>query len=145
MDLMLTIAYRCHFTGSILFGLMGVMYLRRREFMPYHAEAVGTSWAEVEPAFQILILALMRVVGGAFLALALATVVIAIKPFREAQAWATWLLPAIGFTAMGASLVATMSVARNTPGNPPVAVVLGSGILIGLCFGLSLFGGASTD
>ncbi len=131
--------------SSVPLAVFGAVYLIRPEFMPYHAEAVGQSWAEVEPEFQILILALMRVVGGAFLALALATVVIAIKPFREGQAWATWLLPAIGFTAVGASLLAMMSVARNTPGNPPVSVVLGSGILLGLCFGLSLFGGASTD
>ena len=131
--------------SSVPLAVFGTVYLLRPEFMPYHAEAVGKSWAEVEPAFQILILALMRVVGGAFLALALAIVVIAIKPFREGQAWATWLIPAIGITAVGASLMATMSVARNTPGNPPVGVVFGRGVLLGLCFALSLFGGASTE
>ncbi len=131
--------------SSVPLFVFGAVYLLRPEFMPYHAEAVGQSWAEVEPAFKILILALMRVVGGAFLALALAIVVIAIKPFREGQAWATWLLPAISLMALGASLMATMSVARNTPGNPPVAVVLGSGVLVGLCFGLSLLSGATTD
>ena len=131
--------------SSVPLAVFGAVYLLRPEFMPYHAEAVGRSWAEVEPAFQILILALMRVVGGACLALALATVVIATKPFREGQAWATWLLPAISLTVVGASLMATLSVARNTPGNPPVAVVLGSGVLVVLCFGLSLFGEASAD
>ena len=131
--------------SSIPLAVLGVVYLLRPEFMPYHAEAVGRSWADVEPAFQILILALMRTIGGAFLALALATVVIATKPFREGQAWATWLLPAVGLMAVSASFMATTSVARNTPGNPPVAVILGSGVLLVLCFGLSLFRDAATD
>jgi hypothetical protein len=131
--------------NSVFLAVSGVVYLLRPEFMPYHAEAVGQSWAEVEPAFQILILALMRVVGGAFLASALASVVIAIKPFREGQAWATWVLPATGLMVVGATLLATTSVARNTPGNPPVAKFLGAGVLVGLCFALSLLGRASKD
>ena len=34
MNTMLTIAYRCHFTGSVLLALMGVVYLCRKKFMP---------------------------------------------------------------------------------------------------------------
>lgn len=135
--------------GYVISGLplaaLGGVYLLRPEFMSYHAEAVGQPWSDVQPAFQVLILALMRTIGGAFLALALATVVIATKPFREGQAWATWLLPSVGLLAVGGSLMATTSVARKTPGNPPVAVVVGSGVLLLVCFGLSLLGEPSGD
>ena len=33
--------------------------------MPYYSVAVGMPWAEVDPAFQVVILALMGAMGGA--------------------------------------------------------------------------------
>jgi len=55
---------------------LGLINLGRSEFMPYHADAVGRPWAQVEPASQILIIALMRSFGGTALALGIAVVVI---------------------------------------------------------------------
>ena len=50
--------------------------------MPYHSEALGSSWSDVEPKTQVLILALMRVAGGGFLATGLAISILLIIPFR---------------------------------------------------------------
>lgn len=47
-------------------------YLRRSDFMPYHGIAMGRRWSEVEPRTQLLLLALIKVTGAAWLALALA-------------------------------------------------------------------------
>jgi hypothetical protein len=49
----------------LLLGIIGLVYLFRSQFMPCHAIAVGKTWTEIDPAFQILLLALIRVVGGA--------------------------------------------------------------------------------
>ena len=129
-----------YLVSSLPLAVFGTVYLFRGEFMPYHSAAIGQSWTDLEPELQILILALMRGVGGAFLALAVTVTVVATKPFREGQRWATWLLPVVGLTVVSATLWAATDVARNTPGDPPVAIVVGTGVLLLLSFGLSLVG-----
>jgi hypothetical protein len=47
-------------------------YLKRSDFMPYHGIAIDRRWSEVEPRMQVLLLALIKVAGSAWLALALA-------------------------------------------------------------------------
>lgn len=49
-----------------------IAYLKRSDFMPYHGIAIGRRWSEVEPRTQVLLLALIKVTGAAWLALALA-------------------------------------------------------------------------
>ena len=106
--------------GYVVFGFT---YLLRPEFMPYHAEAVGMSWDHVPPAFQVLILALMRVVGGAWLALAAALGYLIFVPFRQGARWARWAVPAVGLISSGAALFATLQVQCHTPARPPVMLV----------------------
>ena len=48
------------------------LYLFRKQFMPYHAKAVGKIWIELDATIRTLIIALMRVVGGGWLAVAMA-------------------------------------------------------------------------
>jgi hypothetical protein len=129
--------------SAIPLAVFGAIYLTRSEFMPYHAAAVGQSWGAVAPAFQVLLLALMKTVGGAFLALAVAVVTIALKPFREGQPWATWVLPLILLLAAGGSLVATLSVAQNTPAKPPTGVVIATVAVVVASFLLSLRKGST--
>jgi bacteriorhodopsin len=115
----------------LILVLFGFVYLFRTEFMPYHADAVGQSWAEVTPAFQVLIIALMRVVGGAFLATACAMGILLFKPFREGGRWAYWAIPLIGMFATLASLYATLYVRANSPASPPwTAAALASVLLV---------------
>ena len=127
--------------ASLLLAAGGLVYAFRSEFMPYHAAAVGHQWAAVDPAYQVLILALMRALGGTEVALALGIVVLTLKPFREGAAWATWSIAALGLIATAGSLSATMKVAAQTPGNPPVGAVAAWGALILLSLVLSLVGG----
>lgn len=79
------VAMTGYIISAIPLALFGATYLTRSEFMPYHAVAIGQSWGEVAPAIQVLLLAMMRGLGGTFLALAVAVVAIALKPFREGQ------------------------------------------------------------
>ena len=74
------------FISYVLVGLLGFafafIYLFRSEFMPYHAVAVGSDWNDIDHGMQILILALMRVSGGGWLATAIS---ITIPVFLAAQ------------------------------------------------------------
>jgi len=49
--------------------VLGVIYLLRDSFMPYHAAALGKAWGELDPATQALLKALMEVAAGGWLAL----------------------------------------------------------------------------
>lgn len=116
----------------------GAVYLFRPEFMPYHAVAVGKPWSAVDPAFQVLILGLMRAVGAACLAVVLLGALVLFVPFRQGAAWARWTVPASGLVICAGGLYAMMLVALNTPATPPwigpaaAAVLFVAGLLLSL-------------
>lgn len=55
-----------NFIVGAIWIVFGFVYLFKESFMPYHAVALSSSWEELNPAFQTLILALMRAAGGGF-------------------------------------------------------------------------------
>jgi hypothetical protein len=137
------LAFTCHLLGALLLSVFGLVYLFRPEFMPYHADAVALGWSEVEPSFQVLILALMRVVGGAWLAAAMAIVILLFFPFRRGEKWACWAIIIVGMCASVPSLYATVYVTQNTPATAPWAVASVGILLFIVGFALSL--GASKN
>lgn len=113
------IAVACYAGTALSSLVLAAIYLTRPEFMPYHADALGLGWEAVDPAAQVLVLALMRVAGGGFLAVGLATAVVAAGPFRRGETWARIALPAIVAAFYGPTLWATLAVAAQTPATPP--------------------------
>jgi hypothetical protein len=99
--------------------VLGSIYLFSPQFMPYHADALGTAWAALEPAEQTLILALMRVAGGGWVAVGITLAVLVAVPFRQGQAWAVWLLPLLGLVFYLPNLYATVRVTLDTPATAP--------------------------
>ena len=108
--------------------VLGVIYITAGQFLSYHSQAIGSSWQEVEFGTQVLILALMRVAGGGWLALGFLTISFAVGTFRTNQRLARWALPTGTIIFWMASLAATWSVYRETgaqtPWAPSLAVVV---------------------
>ena len=131
-------AFWCYLLALLPIGVFGVIYLFRLEFMPYHAIAVSKTWAEVDPSFQILFLALIRVLGGAWIATALAMGFLLFIPFKQGMRWARWAIPAIGLVAELAALFVTVTVTLKTPATPPwkgallIIVLLAIGLFLSL-------------
>ena len=88
MSKKMKISFCCHLLAILGSTIVGLIYLFRTEFMPYHAVAVGHNWAEVDTAFQTLLLALIRAFGGASFSTALAMGIILFIPFRQGLLWA---------------------------------------------------------
>jgi hypothetical protein len=65
MSKRMKIAFGCHALALLVIAAVGVIYLSRTQFMPYHAVALGKSWADIDQVLQILLLALIRALGGA--------------------------------------------------------------------------------
>src|SRR4051794_29416038 len=94
MSARMKVAFGCHAIAYLLFAAFAAIYLLRPRFMPYHEIAVGMRWEEVGRPFQILILGLMRVVGGGLLSAAFIGAILLFWPFRRGISWARWAIPA---------------------------------------------------
>jgi hypothetical protein len=128
----LKIAFICHSLAVLLLGTFGWVYLFRSEFMPYHAVAIAQEWSDVDREFQIIILALMRSAGGAWLATALAIAMLLWGPFRQGQRWTYWAIPAIGLMVSVPALYATLYVRHHTAANPPWGAAVAGILLLGI-------------
>jgi hypothetical protein len=117
---------------------MGVVYLSRTQFMPYHAMALGKIWPDIDQALQILLLALMKAFGGASLAVGVGMAILLFIPFRRGVLWARCAIPVVGVVAELPALYATLSVAHNTPATPPWIGVLLIMVLLIAGFVLSM-------
>ena len=131
-------AFTCHSLAAALLVVFGFVYLFRPEFMPYHADAIARDWGDVEEPFQVLILALMRVAGGGWVASATAIAILLLVPFRQGLRWARWAIPVVGLLVSAPALYATAYVRRYTPAEPPWLAALAGMTLLMLGFVSSL-------
>ena len=112
------------------------LYLFRLEFMPYHEVAVGRSWLMVEGEYRVLILALMRVCGGGWLATTVAILILLFGPLRKGMHWPFVAIPIVGLSALIPTLIATLYVKMNSPADPPylLAAILSALLIMALVF-----------
>ena len=87
MSLRRKVAAALYVINSLVSVGLGATYLFRGSFMPYHADALGRSWAEVEPALQTLLGALMDVAGAGWIGIGVATLVLVAVPMRRGERW----------------------------------------------------------
>jgi len=94
-----------------LFSLvLGLIYFLRDSFLPYHEALLGTSWDELDAPARTLLLALMNVAGGGWLALFVLIMALVIIPFRRGELWARIVIP-VGILALYVpTLLATLTV-----------------------------------
>jgi hypothetical protein len=145
MSIRMKLGFRCHLLAMLLLGGTGLLYLFRSQFMPHHAIALGKTWTEIDPAFQILLLALIRIVGGAWIATALAIGIVLFIPFRQGMRWARWAVPAIGLVTLLPAFYAMLSVTLNTPATAPWKSALLTIVMLVAGFVLSLEPEKKTD
>lgn len=120
-----------NYLAAFILLTMGVVYLLKNSFMPYHSEAVVLEWDEVNQNFQILILALMRAVAGGFITIALAMMFLQ-KKFSDTKiSWLPALILFMGMCISLASIYANLVVRLNSEGKPPTTLaVFGIGLII---------------
>ncbi len=99
--------------------VLGAIYLFRDSFMPYHAAALGKGWGELDAATQTLLKALMEVAAGGWLALGVLVLLLVAIPIRHGERWARLAAPAALLLFYVPTLLATLSVFRETPASPP--------------------------
>ncbi len=112
--------------ASIVYGvtavvslILGSIYFFSSQFMPYHADAISTNWAELNTQYQTLLLALMDVAGAGWIALGLALLTLIAIPFRKNEPWAGYVIPLFILVFYVPTLLATLNVLNHTPATPP--------------------------
>ncbi len=135
---MTTIVLICYGLTALTALGFGLTYLLTPTFMPYHAQAIGSDWATLEPELQVVILALIRVAGGGLSATAIAVLSILFGPFRQGQRWAYRVVPVLCLAVVLPTLSAVWTVQQQTPASPPLLIVLLNLVLILIAVGLSL-------
>ncbi|WP_281612971.1 hypothetical protein [Flammeovirga sp. SubArs3] len=119
------------YIAAFILLVMGVIYLFKNSFMPYHSEALMLEWNQVSKNFQTLILALMRAVAGGFITVAVGIGVLQYKFSSTKSAWIPPLLLFMGLFISFTSIYANLIVRFNSEGKPPTALAfLGIGLMI---------------
>ena len=108
------------FVLSVVPGaVFGLLYLGTPKFMPYHAAAAGAEWSELSPGVRALVLALLRVAGGGFLATSTAVLVMIFRAFKRGLAWSHWAIPLVGACSSIPTLYATLFLKIKTQAATP--------------------------
>lgn len=118
------IASTANYLVALIFLALGIIYLFKPGFMPYHSEAISMTWDELDSPFQFLILALMRGAAGGAISLSVFIFILQLKFSKQKLSWIPLLLLTGGIIYSLCSLYATIIVSYNTPGNPPMTLLL---------------------
>ena len=97
--------------------LFGIRYLVTRQFMPYHAAVAGKAWQDIEPGVQTIILGMLKILAGGFLAYGIALLWLLI-PLVQKQMWAPWAVITITLASVLPSVYVTLWLRRFAPSAP---------------------------
>ena len=113
-----------NYSAALILLGMGLIYLFKNSFMPYHSDAISLEWNEVDSSTQFLILALMRAVSGGFIAIAIVAAFLQKKFTSSKIRWIPLLILIGGLIISLTSIYATLIVRFNSPGNPPTSLAI---------------------
>ena len=124
MNVLSIISLSCFIIVMLIGLLFAGMYLFRKEFMPYHSAAVGKSWSELDLEIRVLIIALMRVVGGGWLASSVAMGSFLYLLFLKGIEFSALALCLTGLAVAIPTLIATLIVRTRTNARPPAGAAI---------------------
>lgn len=107
--------------GVLFFGLA---YLLREAYMPYHAEAVGLAWSELDYNMQRLIWTLMKAASGGWLVIAITFIFLQYKFNQTKELWIPNLILIGGLIFGAISFYAAMGLRMTTKANAPILPVI---------------------
>ncbi len=136
MNLKLKISLALYIANIFIMTIIGLAFVFKGEFMPFHSDVIETSWQALNTKSQILYLGMMRTEGAGFLASATALSFILFIPFLKFEQWAPWAMTSIGIVEYLPTLLANYHVSSITNASPPwlFMLLLSLSLLIALFF-----------
>ncbi|MFC2049807.1 hypothetical protein ACFLTN_01350 [Chloroflexota bacterium] len=139
MDGFIWAAFTCYLLAVVIAVIFGFMYLLNPKLFNYHEWALGKKWEELDFKLQTLLIAFMRGVGGAIVALSLAIAAMIIFAFRSGEMWSYYVIPIVSLIGWGIWLYVMMSIRKKTNAKAPIFVPAVGIVLIVVGFILSFF------
>ncbi len=109
-----------NYTVAAALLILALIYLVKPSFMPYHSQALSLRWSEVDLSTQKLLLALMRVCGGGWMAVSLTMIYLQRRFSQNRQTWIPVIILTMGLISILSTLYAALMVSYYTPGSPPI-------------------------
>jgi uncharacterized protein YjeT (DUF2065 family) len=108
--------------------LFGVRYMRREAYLPYHAAVAGKAWSELDRGVQIVILGMLRLIGGGFATFGV-TILWLCYALHEGVRWAPWAILTVSIFALGptvdvAAKLRALRPDANTPVRPTLVLIV---------------------
>jgi len=82
-----------YFFVGVISLVMSIKNLTAKTFLPFHAQAIGKPWDQIDKQFQYLIQTLMKLTGMGFLVVALILLVLPISNIFIKSSIVTFLVP----------------------------------------------------
>jgi hypothetical protein len=112
-------------------------YLTATEFMPYHAVVSGQAWSALSTGVQTIIVGMLRILGGGFLACGVALASLSLG-IAKGQRWASWASLTTCCAVWVPTLLVTLMLKSAAPASqPPIIPSAGILTLVILSFTLS--------
>ena len=139
MDGFIWAAFTCYLLAVIFAVIFGFMYLLNPKLFNYHEWVLGKKWEKLDFKLQTLLVAFMKGVGGAILALGLAVAAMIIFAFRSDEMWSYYTIPIVSLFGWGIWLYLMMFIRKKTNAKTPIFVPAVGIVLIVVGFILSFF------
>jgi hypothetical protein len=134
MNLRNKLAAICILLPTLTAFVVGIVYLRAPEIMPYHKEVLGVDWLQLQPGVRTMLVAFINVYGAMHVAVSIALGTLVLVPLRRDQQWARWGILAVGLPAIGSAAYTAVRLAFTTGAHTPwrLALVLFAMLLVGV-------------
>jgi hypothetical protein len=120
--------------------VFGITYLRASKIMPYHLEAMGSSWEALSSGMRTMSVDFMKSAATGFITSAIAVIFLLIFAFRLNLRWSVWALGAISLFELTTILLIMNHVKRNTKAKVPMQLQIGLSVIAACAFICSLIG-----
>ena len=125
---------------AVMTAGMGITFITAAEYFPYHQQASGIDWSQVQPGLQLVFLAVFKVCGGGVITLSLSMFLMIIFPFiKYDHRWSFYAIPICGVVFWSITLATTLYVYSATNAATPWIPSLSSLVATILAFIISLF------
>lgn len=103
--------------------VFGIVYVTADEFMSYHAGALSTNWAGLDPNYQTLLLALIKLAGAGGIVAGAVNLTLVMYFFKKPYRSLVLLAPFSAVVFQSFTHYVVYQVSANTPGTPPLFLV----------------------
>ena len=119
-----SISFYCYATATLLTILIGLLYASRKTIMPYHLQALETTWDAIDTKYQFMLKMLLN--GGGFYGLSSGIFMLILLwiPFRDGQLWAGYTIGLVGLIGTLPLGYIVYQVKTKTNGNPPLWIMI---------------------